>query len=487
MQLRVENNPDDRLQYLLYPDFDIWNYLTVKWPAKDFNWRTRRYESIIQEDTVGLDWKDDHVAIYKGFGIYILNKFKDCLTSESIELLNKDIFAESELLEKFDFSNLYEHQERWIKELLKYRRGIMQTPTSSGKTEIIARMAIEFLKQGRTVLITAGGGKVVEEIQTRIEERNSELNLPAYWDSNSKINVIYPNGFANSHTFNPDDKFFDEVSIVIADEVEGSVSDSAWAVYQSIKNPACYWYSFSATAEKETAGRLDIRENLSCIKGESSIYVIDLFGMSYVFEKPINFQIDLIEVSHKGLRAISQDIIEENFSDTSVYRDITNYIFSHREYLRCIDYILKMYGKLFIPINNLEFIELLIERYSDKYKIGTITGEGYWSSDEGMVSLERLKELIAENKIQLLLTSSSGFKGIDFRGMPNALVTLGTKASTVIQYIGRVARQNKFKVFVITPGGQWKLPIYSKHISTQLKLITDYYENCEINYREEAI
>ena len=91
MQLRVENNPDDRLQYLLYPDFDIWNYLTVKWPAKDFNWRTRRYESIIQEDTVGLDWKDDHVAIYKGFGIYILNKFKDCLTPESIELLNKDI------------------------------------------------------------------------------------------------------------------------------------------------------------------------------------------------------------------------------------------------------------------------------------------------------------------------------------------------------------------------------------------------------------
>lgn len=482
-EIKIRQHPEDPNQYVVTsPEINIWDDLIYHFTAKEYNYAYGKWIQYQSSDTVTNSWDGDTFNIYKGFSIYLLNKFREYLDEESIKLLEHDTYAEPM---DFNHEGLYDYQKEWLTEILKYRRGIIQTPTGKGKTECIARLILSALDNGITILVTTGISKVIDEIKLRLWEYRPELELPNYWDSSAQINIIYPNGFARSYQYNFEDPFWSKVSMVISDEVDCSTSESAWSCYIPVSNPECRWYGFSATAEKLNADRLDIRENLKCIHTESTIYVISFFGMSWVFDKPRNYDIDIIEVPNIGLRAISVELNENVDSETNVYNQIVNYVFSHEEYLRTIDYILGRYKKLFIPINNLTYIDNIYNVFGDKYKVASISGEGYYHNKEGMIDLDKLKYLMEENQIDILLSSASGFKGLDFRGMPNVLLTLGNQAGIVLQYLGRITRQKHFRIFTITAGGNWKIPIITNTNINQLKLICSYYEDCNIRFLED--
>lgn len=482
--MTVEVDPESNLQYLITTNRNVWDDFLFHYPCKEYNWGARKYITVIREDSLGYDWNETSFKLGRGYAIYILNKFSSILDEQSIKLLNHDIYSDVEINDN-DLDGLYDYQKDTVRELFSHRRCIAQIPTSSGKTEMIGKITQKFINEGKTVLITVGLSKVVDEIKERVHKFLPDLYIPDYYDDEAQINVINPKGFARSDTFNPDDPFLHNVDVVLCDEVSSSTNDSTWAVFIQVHNEDCLWYGFDATAENVNADQIDIRENLDCINSEETTYVIALFGMSWIFSRPTDYRVDIIEITSIGLREISKDMIKESFSETSIYRDITNFIFSHPEYLRSLEYVMKTYGRLFIPINNLDYIENIVDHFKDDYSIITITGSGYWSSIEGDIDLPRLKFLTEENKVDLVLSTAAGFKGLDFRGIPNILLTLGQKAGQVIQFVGRVARQKHFRVIVITPGGNWKLPIYTRNNIRCLELIESYYRLCNLNYIED--
>lgn len=486
--LNVKVNDEYPLTYIVTTNFDAWNDFLFSYEAKNFNYASRTWNTFTVQDSVGYDWGDDSFTIGRGFATYIYNRFIDILDEYSKEVLERDIYTNDLVASSFNYEGLRPDQEDLVRELLSYRRSIVQIPTGFGKTEMISRMILNFLKMGKKVLVTCPG-KVVDEIKDRLLIHDESFADPGYYDEDAMINIINPKGFANSNTFNPDDPFLHDVDVVICDEVSSSTSDSYSAVYNQVTKDSCRWYGFDATAEKIKGDRIDIRQDLSCIHDETTVYVINNFGMSHIFFKPEEYKVDIIKVVNPGLVETCQDINDHQFSETAIYREICNFIYSHPVYIQTINWILNEFDKLFIPINNLEYIENIVDRFSDKYHIATITGEGYWSSIEGDIDLERFKLLTARNDVKVVLATAAGFKGIDFRGIPNVLLTLGNNADTVIQFVGRVARQKHFRVIYVTPPGKWKIPIHTKTNLKQLSLIESYYdpEYNEINYINDTI
>jgi hypothetical protein len=496
--LKLYQDPQVFNRYVLEYDPSIMPQLvelfTYKYQAKDFDYRLKRTVTYWEEDYIcehemledGSDWNDDNVMyIHKGFAPYLRNILDAFLDDNEKALLDHDIYAQNDWSETFDYTGLREDQEEIVMKMLLYRRCIIQIPTGFGKTEIIARMVLNAQKKGLKVLVTTGISKVIDEIKDRIWKYAPDMELPDYWDEESWINIIYPVGFCRSNIYDGESDWWKNVDLVISDEVSGACTDSAWGCMLPIKNPDCLWYGFDATAEKVKADRLDIRNNLTCIHTESTVYVIDFFGMAWLYDKPHGYDIDVIEVSNIGLREINEGLDEDLPSEQAQYLEIVNYIFSHTEYIRTVEYILQKYNRLFIPINNLSYIDMMTDHFCEKYHVITITSEGYWSSKEDFIDLARVKELCGENQVNLLMSSASGFKGLDFRGIPNVLLTVGVMASQVIQFVGRVARQKHFRILAITAGDNWKIPIYTNQNLKQLNLLTSYYSECNIRFSED--
>jgi hypothetical protein len=468
----------DHLRYEVTADEEIWQYFEYRYPGKERNWKTGRfYDTTIVDHFAGWNEGDGiKYSVHKGWGIYLYSVFKDMMDEESVQYLYNDLV--STLDKNLNPDYFINTQFEDLQQLLSYKRGILQIYTSYGKTEVLARLTQHLISIGKTVLIVAGGKKAKDEIWLRINNKAPEITLPDYWNSDSNINIIAPNGFVQSNEFDENDDFFKRVDVLLADEVEMTVSESMWSIFACLKNCE-YWYGVGATAEERTGKRIDIRYQIQNVLSKRTQWVVDIFGMATVFRKPQNYKININLLENKGLREIDFEAVGDS---DAFYSEMTTCILSNEEYLNSIDYILRNSKSLYIPINNLNFINLICDRYSDKYKIATITGEGYWHSVEGWINLELLKELSSENQIQLLLSTVSGFRATDFRGINNILLTLGVKASSVLQYIGRVARQDAFNIWYITAGGNWKIPIYTKTNQIQLDMIYEYYKDCLIEH-----
>lgn len=472
----------DHLRYDILTTVDLDEVFQFTYPEKSYNYRIKRYEDGFTESSIALyvgeDSKYYHYQVFKGWAIYLYTSLADKINEDSLNCLLKDIESSSPVqVPKEYFPGIYAEQHDDITELTKFKRGIMQVYTSYGKTELIMRITQALWKEGKTVLIMAGGAKARDEIYNRLQNKAEDIYVPEYWDTDAYINIINPVGFCRSHQFDETEEFWNRVDVVISEEIEASTTESSWQIIRLCKNSTNYW-GFGATAEKKTARRIDIRNKIQNITSMNTKWIVDIFGMSIIYKKPEDYIIDINKLESIGLREINFEVE----SEYSVYHEITRTIFNHEEYLYTIDHILKNTKSLYIPINNLEFIEGLVDRYKSKYHVVTITGAGYWSSELGHVDLDTIKELSSEGKIKLLATTSSGYRATDFRGINNILLTLGTQASEVLQYIGRVARQERFSIWYITPGGTWSLPIYTKTNRLQLDLIEEYYEKCILNY-----
>lgn len=149
--------------------------------------------------------------------------------------------------------------------------------------------------------------------------------------------------------------------------------------------------------------------------------------------------------------------------------------------------VVQAYPRCFIPMNNLNTI---ISTWIDKYFIGKLNTllicfEGYIYIDKlgnrTKLTLTESCEYIDKGLVDVIPSTSSGFRALDLPGLRNILILAGKVAGVHLQSIGRVARGDEMNVLTLIPSTKKKrIPIYSRGIDEREKLMKSFYKYCDI-------
>jgi hypothetical protein len=118
-----------------------------------------------------------------------------------------------------------------------------------------------------------------------------------------------------------------------------------------------------------------------------------------------------------------------------------------------------------------------------KFRILLVCGEGYLYYDldgsKSNLTLEEACDLIQNNYVDVILSTSAGYRALDFPGLTSILLIQGNIAGVVLQCVGRVARGSESNIISLVPEKpNMRIPIYSKGLETRVMMIKDYYKFC---------
>jgi hypothetical protein len=173
--------------------------------------------------------------------------------------------------------------------------------------------------------------------------------------------------------------------------------------------------------------------------------------------------------------------------ENNIYIQVLNRMWTTPEVCKDLVKIIKMYPKIYIPINNLNFIiSHWIENYwKGVFRILLVCGEGYiyydLNGNKTKLNLTEACEYIKNNKVDVIPSTSSGFRALDFPDLKHIFLISGNIASIVLQCIGRVARGEKMNIVTLEPESRKKIPVYTKGLNQRKELIENYYKYCEID------
>ena len=154
-----------------------------------------------------------------------------------------------------------------------------------------------------------------------------------------------------------------------------------------------------------------------------------------------------------------------------------------------IEYEYQEFKMLFIPINNLN--NVIYEWISNYFVMQgglrtlLICGDGYMYYDlQGGVTKLNLQEAcdyIRNGMVDIIPSTSSGYRALDFPGLENILLIQGIVAGVTLQAIGRVARGSHMNIITLEPKIPKKIPVYTKGFEHRDEMIRGYYKYCIIN------
>lgn len=469
----------------------------------------RRYVKDTVTDYLYQEEVGDGEFIFQiGYASLILNEFRSELSQSGVELLESIIFSDTMLP---DFPNLYDYQNRDLKQLVSVTRGLFQCYTSYGKSEIIATLADYIANDlGENVLIVTPNDAALKELRHRLFKR-FKIDLD-YFDEELNINAINLNGFLRSSYYDPNSEYWKNNFWILADEVENCCSESAMEFYENLPN-VDRMYGFSATSDKKYAEPLYSRvpdhllrskelEDLLADKFNPSAskmkyvdkinqfkwdirtvlgrnkYLVGYFGTSAVFKKPRDFDIKLIDV----VTTISSG--EVNLPSSYEYNEIIYDLFTNDNICHLIESIAFKVGTIFIPMFRLEVIDHWLDNYFKKqdYLVLCICGRGYELYHMGellcTLTLDEVKKCVHDGVIGLILGTKSAYNALDLPELDKCLLLYSKTANIVLQAIGRTARQKRFEVYNIAP--LTRIPTYSSDLFERKALIKEYYNECNI-------
>lgn len=427
-----------------------------------------------------------------GWAFYILTVFKDYIIKDDYDAVVKEIMQDT--YRTHPFPKLRDDQNEDILYLLKYKFGLYSCHTGWGKSFIIAVLANDFYEQGKKILLVTPNKKARDELVKRIKnlyglEVSIKLGI-------GRIQAVITSGLLNKKEMKSDEgrkqviKELETFEVLMSDEVEYTMNDSGFFIYDHVVN-ATFRYGFSGTADKGNARMITTAQGICNETVAENKDLIRYFGTSLVYRLPKSLIVNRITVKTKSMNPMKLGAFDWDYDAMSnVYLEVMNNIFTNPDVCKTIVRVCKAYPLTFIPINNLAKI---ISTWIDEYFIGTfkillVSHAGYTYYDlEGNkteMTLQEACDKIKEGEVDVIPSTSSGFRALDFPNLKNMLLFSGKVAGSLIQQIGRVSRQKEMNIITLSPeSDRGAIPIYTKGTKERDKMIASYYKDCDIRQK----
>lgn len=354
------------------------------------------------------------------------------------------------------------------------------------KTELIATLANYFYSIGKTVLLVTPQQKPRQELVKRCKERFN-LDIPT---KDGRLDIMITSGLLNRKDVkDPSElKKLEErwslVDVCMVDEVEYTINDSGMFLYDRVIH-ADHFYGFSGTADKEKGEMITFANGLddSVVRNKD---LVKYFGPTLVYRMPLDLKIDNIRVKTNALNQVKFQA--EDFGEgTNAYMNAITRIFTTPEVCKVIVKLGKRFPMMYLPMNNLEKV---ISEWVDNWFIGVfrillICGEGYIYYDlqgnrTNLKTLEKACEYVRNGMIDIIPSTSAGFRALDLPGLETTFLAQGKAAGVVLQSVGRTARGAHMNLVSLEPSPRKKIPVYSKGMANRDEMIHNYYKYCEI-------
>ena len=414
-----------------------------------------------------------------GWAAYLINTFKPHITQDDYYAILRDAIY-SDNYRTIPFPELRDYQNEDVLHLLKYRIGLFSCFTGYGKTQVIATIAKYAYDLGKTVLLVTPGKKAQDELLKRCK---SAFGLVP----DDRLGAIITSGLSNRKDYKDPklrvnlEKDLARYEWVLADEVEYTINDSGEYLYSHLLG-ATNLYGFSGTSDKQAA------ESITFVSGLSEVIVrnkdlIKFFGPNLVYRMPLNKNINDIQIKTSALDLIQFDWGNDN---SNIYFKIMSQIWTDPGVCAVIKKVIKKFPLTFIPINNLTNV---LSEWIDKYFVGTfkvllVCGEGYIYYDlkgkKTKLDLTTACDYIRDGKVDVIPSTSAGYRALDFPNLENILLIEGLKAGVVLQQIGRISRSQNMNIITLSGISDKKIPVYSKSDESRKELYQTYYKFCNI-------
>lgn len=449
--------------------------------------RRKIYDKYLRDKKTGHEF----FQVGIGWASYILITFKCIMTQEDYDTVVRSIYRES--YRSIPFPELRDIQNQDILHILKYRRALASLYTGYGKTQIIAVLAKYYNQDlGKRVLIVTPQKKPRDEIVKRIYS-NYGLKVSTDIMDGSGLQAIITSGLLNKKDLKDKTKekafiaALESFDVVLSDEVEYTINPGGCYIYDHIKSEVLY--GFSGTSDKISGRLINLRNGLSDPTVAANSTLIKYFGPALVFRQPLNLEVDEIRVLTSSMNPENLRINEIPKDSSNIYLDIITKIFTNPEVCKTIVKIAEKFPILFIPINNLQnIINHWIDNYFlRKFRILLVCHQGYLYYDlqgnKTNLTLQEACDKIKSGEVDVIPSTSSGFRALDFPCLQNILIFSGKIAGSVLQSIGRIARQNHMNIISLDPDNGRKVPVHTKQQSVRLNLINEYYRYCKITHK----
>lgn len=423
-----------------------------------------------------------------GWGVLILNLYKDYISPDDKNKILRTIYQTN--YRTTPFSNLRDYQNDDILHLLKYKYGLFCNYTSYGKTELIATLVNYLYSELKLkVLLLVPSSKCKDELVKRCKERFN-INVPS---SDGLLDIINSSGVTSSKRFKKDNKeeyentknYLESMDCVLADEVEYVIGGNGGKIVLDMCKNAYMRYGFSGTADKIGGNLITFSNGITDVVINNRD-LIGYFGQALIYRVPIHLDINLVTVKTSCFNNIT--FTDDNLSeDSNIYQTVLNTMWTNPESCDMITKLIKYYPRLFIPINNLtNIIDNWISNYwIGKFRILLICGAGYIYYDldrnSRRVELSEACDLIKNDEVDVIPSTSSGFRALDLPGLTNILLIQGKIAGVVLQSIGRVARGKVANIIDLRPKPYKPIPVYTKGVRDRSNMIKKYYKYCNLN------
>lgn len=464
-------------EYTYVPYLKKWGHVEKLIKIYDKRPKTNKKTGLL-EFTIGLGWTS-----------YLLNALKDKISKETYDSILKEVLL-SESYREHPFKELRDYQNEDILFLLKYKIGLMVVNTGYGKTQSIATLTNYARSLGKKVLIVTPSNKARDEIVKRCLNVFNLTVSTKDKDINGELDCIITAGLLNSLKYKDKDKRVEFQKVlagydwVLVDEVEYTINPGGEFVFDNCTG-ADHFYGFSGTADKYGAKVITLNNGLLDESVVKNTGLIKYFGPSLIYRLPLNIDISRVSIKTNAFNDLNIDTrkIEEA---KNVYYTVMNEIWMNEEVCKAIVKVVKNYPVTFIPINNLNSI---IDNWINTWFIGrfrvllvSAAGYTYYNLDGSTISLtlQEACDYIKAGLVDVIPSTSSGYRALDFPGLENILLIQGKVAGVVLQSIGRVARGKHMNVITVDPATDVRIPIYTRGAEERDNLISEYYQYCNI-------
>ena len=419
-----------------------------------------------------------------GWASYVANMFKDFISQDEYMDVIKSIMSDS--YPTTPFPGLRDYQNSDVLHILKYKRALMQVNTGYGKTQVIATLTNYAYSLGKKVLIVTPGKKAQDEVVKRCKTLFN-LDIP---NKDLSLNRLITSGIINSKRYkDPEEsKKFKELLAtydwLLVDEVEYTINDGGKYIFDNLTG-CTNMYFFSATADKYSGKMVTFANGID----DTVLLNKDMVkytGPALVYRLPQNLDIDFITIKTQALNNINFTDSDEK-EDGNIFNVIMTKIWTDPEISKLVVKIAKRYPRLYIPINNLTTI---LNSWINDYWLGIFrillvcgVGSGYiyydLAGNKTELTLEEACDYIKNGLVDIIPSTSAGFRALDFPNLESALIISNNMAGQVLQAVGRIARSKHMNIITLDPMFPKKIPVFSKGTDKRDELMREFYKYCK--------